>query len=93
MGLTNITKETPTRVKDQRDLTMEFNDGTLNIVSASKANARVAFMVNAREFSVTFDAQGTAQLVFEKSVPFVLYSVKIKDKTGLTDDQRLAFFY
>ena len=85
--------------KQTRDLVMflDHNDGVLNIEVKNSAsqfrNKPVIFEINGKNQTVNLDADGKAQIRFEKSRPSFMYRINIKDRGPLKKDQRLAFFY
>lgn len=56
-------------------------------------NKKVTFIINDVDTQISLDSNGKGQIRFEKSEPQIKYSVKIKTKGLLKNDQRLMFFY
>jgi len=87
------------RRSDQRDLCLTFHSktGVLSIEIRGLAlgfkNKAVTFVVNEEDHNVDIDGDGKGKLEFQRSDPPELYTVRVKNKGRLTDDQRLGFTY
>jgi hypothetical protein len=79
--------------KIRRKIQLDWDGQGLLTISSDKNNQRnIAVLVNEVEYALDFDADGRAEMEFEKSSDEVFYHVRLKDESAINAD-RLGFFY
>lgn len=76
------------------DLKLDWSEGCgILFIEGGEPTAKEQVLVNDVEYEIEFDANGCAQLQFEKSNLPSLYEVRMKLVPEGTKDHRAAFWY